>query len=72
MLREDQPVTVGSVPHSGSELLIKCPRRGARGRRVVYLGRRAPAVTSAEVEIMSDHLSGWLRSNPAAPDNDIV
>lgn len=75
MLREDQPVTDGSVSQSACELLIKYSRRrrsGARERRVVYLGRRTPAVTSAEVEIMSDHLGGWLQSNPATPHNDIV
>jgi hypothetical protein len=74
MLREDQSVEKASGPPPGTRLAIRYPSRRAASkaeRRLVYVCRGVPPITSAEIEIMHQHLEESAREVRDAAQNDI-
>lgn len=73
MIPKDHPAAVSAGLAHGCSLRIDYPVRArARkcARRVVFVGRSTPPVTSAEVEIMFDHLQERLHACGLPPEND--
>ena len=73
MRRKDQSVTAALAPARGCELIIEYPFRtksAKRQQRIVYVRRGVPAVTSAEIEIMFEHLEATLRTGDSSAQND--
>ena len=73
MLRGDQSKESVSQGAPATRLVIRCPASvpAAKGQRMlVYVSRGVPPVTSAEVEIMHEHLEQSARAALADAEND--
>ncbi len=73
MRRKDQSVVAAVAPARGCELIIEYPVRttsAKRQHRIVYVRRGVPLVTSAEIEIMFEHLEATLRTGESSTQND--
>lgn len=73
MLRGDQYKERGLRGAPANRLVIRCPssRPGSgRERTLIYVSRGIPPITSAEVEIMHEHLEQSARAASADAQND--